>query len=466
MKTFPVSYFNKGVEARISGYLLSGSTGFSFMTSLGYNFKVTQSGTSTNYVGNDVTAVPVTGLNDVDQVVIEVAKDASYFRFAEDDKWLSLNLEGIGSITTLLNSFYNLSSMTTFECDADLGAVTGMYQGWRNCVGLTSFPSINTASVTVFSRVWQDCAGLTSFPSINTSSTVTINNNWAGCSSLTSFPALDYSNATSISWSWSNCTSLTYFEGTLDFRLVTSLDGVFYNCDDTLKYPASTGTSVRDGDNALAGIWTNVSNGLISVWEMDETSGTVCNDSHGSNTGNITGPTVNQPGIVGKCYYYDGVNDRTNIGYASELRLNGDFSISIWMKPVLGGSSDYPTVFNQKGGWTIQSDIGSTQCRWEKDDQVEWSAIKWEYDEWVHAVITYSSGSMKAYNNGLLTRSKSFTYVDHTSTENIQFGRPSGDAWSYYTGYIDQTAVWNETLTQEQVTALYNEGNGLPYTAW
>jgi hypothetical protein len=103
---------------------------------------------------------------------------------------------------------------------------------------------------------WSYCSKLTSFPQIDISNVTSISTNWAYCSSLTTFPELDYSNITNLHNTWYACNKLECMSGTLDFRNVTNNINTFIYCSNLIN-PASTGTTVRDGDDALSGIWTN-----------------------------------------------------------------------------------------------------------------------------------------------------------------------------------------------------------------
>jgi hypothetical protein len=35
--------------------------------------------------------------------------------------------------------------------------------------------------------------------------------------------------------------------------------------------------------------------------------------------------------------------------------------------------------------------------------------------------------------------------------------------WIYFDGYIDEFGIWDKVITQEEITTLYNNGNGLFY---
>ena len=59
-------------------------------------------------------------------------------------------------------------------------------------------------------------------------------------------------------------------------------------------------------------------------------------------------------------------------------------------------------------------------------------------------------GQLGSYNYALTNGCNIYSWVDSYSTS----GR-------YFDGLIDQAALWNRVLTAEEITTLYNGGNGL-----
>lgn len=212
--------------------LLTDTTDFAFQTDAGVNIIIVQDGITSRFAGNGATDVTITGVDDASEIDIFLDGKPTFFKFKSDDH-LTINLKDVGSITTLANSFDGLASMTTFECDANFSNVEQIQATWKNCSGITSFPSINTSNIYNFSYTWQGCLSITSFPSIDVSSGLT-------------FPQ-----------TWRNCTALICIGGTLDFTNLTNGILTFGGSTNSLVQPAATGTNVRSGDNALAGTWTN-----------------------------------------------------------------------------------------------------------------------------------------------------------------------------------------------------------------
>ncbi len=229
-ETLKVANVFKPSHPEIIGFLLPGHVQFNFETDAGSLYSVTQNGIIRTYGGVGGTQV-VSGLDDANEISIKLISNNTYFKF-RSNSWLSLNLKEIGDITILLESFKYLELLEVFECDADLSKVTNIRMAWMHCDKLPSFPSINTSSV-----IYMDAA-------------------WYYCYELVSFPAIDTSSVMDIRAAWGYCGKLKCIAGTLDFTNTPELIQAFIYCY-ALEQPASTGTPVRDGIDALAGIWTN-----------------------------------------------------------------------------------------------------------------------------------------------------------------------------------------------------------------
>jgi hypothetical protein len=79
----------------------------------------------------------------------------------------------------------------------------------------------------------------------------------------------------------------------------------------------------------LNGKAQDLTTGLISVWELDETGGTVVNDALNSHNGtNVGSAEVNITGKLNKCYDFDGINDI--VDFNTKLISGFPFSLSIW----------------------------------------------------------------------------------------------------------------------------------------
>lgn len=84
---------------------------------------------------------------------------------------------------------------------------------------------------------------------------------------------------------------------------------------------------------------------------------------------------------------------------------------------------------------------------------------------WIHYVFTRSADGteMKIYKNGALNNTASnLTARNADNNGKFTIGQNIGQ-WSPRNGDIDEVWVWKTTLTADDVTSLYNWGNGLQY---
>jgi hypothetical protein len=79
---------------------------------------------------------------------------------------------------------------------------------------------------------------------------------------------------------------------------------------------------------------------------------------------------------------------------------------------------------------------------------------------WKHIVIGYNGTDMLMYQNGTLNYKLSVVLA--TANSSLFFGKIY-DPTVNYTGIIDEVAIYNRTLAQNEVTDLYNSGSGIFY---
>ena len=218
---------------------------------------------------------------------------------------------------------------------------------------------------------------------------------------------------------------------------------------------------------------------LISIWEMDETSGTTMFDSHGSNDGEISATvTINQTGIINKSYYFDATDDRIIVPHSSTLSPSGDMSFAAWVK---GTTVDGAfIVIMNKDAVTSNRQFTFAIDNYKYPRLYFFSSsgysgrlsnTKVMDGNWYYIVATYtaSNGLINFYVNGSLangTQDATTSGGMNSGTADMWVGyRSYGSATRMYGNY-DQLAIWNKLLSTDEISLLYNSGNGLPYSEW
>jgi len=82
----------------------------------------------------------------------------------------------------------------------------------------------------------------------------------------------------------------------------------------------------------------------VSLWHMDETSGTTMNDSTGTNAGSLSNVTLGVPGLVNTGYSFDGVSSIVTVPDNSSLDpgvSNFSFTVSAQFTLIPSKGNDY-----------------------------------------------------------------------------------------------------------------------------
>ena len=222
---------------------------------------------------------------------------------------------------------------------------------------------------------------------------------------------------------------------------------------------------------------------LISYWKMDESSGDMI-DAHGSNDGTVNGATQNvADGILNTCYSFDGSNDEVTVPDDATLDISTNFSAFIWIK-------------NNNAASTNDNDFAF--CRWDHNNNRQWAiasnpsggvriylgtstTVRKQYntttdltdDTWHLIGFTFDSGTLKVYVDGVerttgddLVKSTdlSITTIDATN-EPLTVGarQRNGNEENFFNSNIDEISFWGRTLSDTDISDLWNSGNGLAY---
>lgn len=227
--------------------------------------------------------------------------------------------------------------------------------------------------------------------------------------------------------------------------------------------------------SAFASVDLNSS--LVVWWKLDEASGTTVNNEVGNN-GTSSNATVNQTGLINKAYSFNGSNT-TITSATGSISGNPSFSYSFWFKtsdvtrdhgiiqPTGTGGTGSNT---EQTAYYIRLSNGKVFINLYQGQSIETTdGSLFTNNTWHHVVVTKASGS----TNGTTTiyvdgSSKALTYTVSGVTPNYPSGNlvvgiNAGGIGSYYSGLVDGFGMWSKVLNSDEVTTLYNNGNGLDY---
>jgi len=226
------------------------------------------------------------------------------------------------------------------------------------------------------------------------------------------------------------------------------------------------------------------SQNLLNYWKFDEESGTSASDEVGSDTFTLSGNNISfgASGKLSRGLYFDGSssNDHAELpaGWvSSDLNIA---TINFWAYITSSGSRQ---IFNScKSGnahFQIRCDSGKFAVHMggfggglgmSFSDTTTLSSF---LNTWLMITAVWSKGvSVGLYING----SPRSTNIDYGTlslanfpvnpTNKTYIGRDTRHDYDSQTmkGYVDELGVWGKVLSSQEITDLYNSGNGLGYS--
>ena len=196
---------------------------------------------------------------------------------------------------------------------------------------------------------------------------------------------------------------------------------------------------------------------LVGYWKMNETSGSTVADSSGNgNNGTATGTSI-ADGVLGKARVFNGSSDfvsitnqvlkqTPNLTFEAWFKQNSTSTYQniIWATPAGPGSG---IALNIDRRVIFQLDLVTGDYR-----AYQTNTNAYELNVWNHVVGVYSNGIFRIFLNGneqtisLLGGSGSGDFIGET---NYYIGyEPSAN---YFKGSIDDVAVYNRALTNEEI---------------
>lgn len=172
------------------------------------------------------------------------------------------------------------------------------------------------------------------------------------------------------------------------------------------------------------------------------------------------GATLDNNGKLGKCYYFDGTDDRITV---SGLSLPNVWSYSCWIYSATSSRSwEAVIMLNSTGG---DSDLqlgfytypGGNRIQNTANGQYN-SGIAWTYGVWHHFCGTFDGSNLKTYIDGILINTKAIT-ASLLSRTNLTIGARSTNAANttastFFQGKLNDVRIYDHCLSLMEVKEL------------
>jgi hypothetical protein len=219
------------------------------------------------------------------------------------------------------------------------------------------------------------------------------------------------------------------------------------------------------------------SNGLVGWWPFN---GNADDESGNGNNGTVNGATLTTDrfGNTNQAYSFDG-NDWIELNLLPAINNSNELAVSVWVKSTGTNSNTNCSVgcaqyyfsrgYDGGNGFNISTNQGNTPYfaggvnggfnggQWAQDP----NNTLIPHSQWNHLLLNYDGINIKLYVNGSLVGTTPYTTnVGVGNTTNAVFGRQFINNYSYFAvGKIDDGAIWNRALSQQEISDLYNANN-------
>lgn len=264
-----------------------------------------------------------------------------------------------------------------------------------------------------------------------------------------------------------------------DYTEITTTSTTSTTSSTTTTSTTGAGGTTTTTTTIMSGLTTN----LISVYELDETSGTNVVDAYGLNNFINSGALINQTGIIGTSYHFTPNNFLSNndASLPFGFERTDSFSVSIWINKdtttnnIFIGNMAHDSLYR---GWQISGTDNVTfilRNSFATNNRilVSTSASSLGIGSWHHVVCTYDGTSLASgchiYIDGVdmtLTVGTDALTATIIPTNNLTYIGCFANYDTFYTGYMDQLAIWGRELSLSDVLQLYNSGSGLSSISW
>lgn len=202
----------------------------------------------------------------------------------------------------------------------------------------------------------------------------------------------------------------------------------------------------------------------IGYWRFGEASGTTATNESGGAAGTYDGVGLGTDGaIVGdsnKAATFNGSGSYVYVANAYDFPGTQAFSIEVWVKPSsLSGTRrivSHRTTGSSPTGYRLAL----------KDSSIEFDRINsgsisggvavaamTSTGQWAHIVGTYDGGQLRLYLDGVAVSNVASTGSIVASSADLVFGAASGGEDYFFSGVLDEVAIYDHALTAERVGA-------------
>jgi len=207
---------------------------------------------------------------------------------------------------------------------------------------------------------------------------------------------------------------------------------------------------------------------IAGMWLFDEGSGKIAADFSGNkNDGTLMNNAKWVAGKFGQALSFDGINAYVNIPNSDSLNPTSAITMAAWIQPVTVTNITYIEIMRQDSGdkrklFSFQLNgtqltlgLNTAGAYWETDFAI--AAKDYTDEKWHHVVYTYDGAKAIFYKDGSVVNSQAHSGKIAVETAPLMIGTCTASG-EWFTGLIDEVAMFNVALAEADVKALMNQG--------
>ncbi len=200
----------------------------------------------------------------------------------------------------------------------------------------------------------------------------------------------------------------------------------------------------------------------VSKWDFNEGAGPTAGDGAGSNNGDLVGNTgwsTDTPDGSGASLAFDGSGDYVRVSDHSSLHLTGQLTLMAWVKETAIGQ--YAKVISRRSGYYfyfLGVDNGQPYGGIGDDvtHAVTGKSLLMSLDHWNHLAFVYDDAidRMFLHFDGTERANLVMESLPATVGVDLSIGADSEGTASYFTGDVDDVAVYDRALSDAEIRGL------------
>lgn len=216
--------------------------------------------------------------------------------------------------------------------------------------------------------------------------------------------------------------------------------------------------------------------GLVGHWSFDDRVGSPAADDDGTpnpvrNGLPVDGAKLNPRGQLDGAVRLDGAGSYVDVPFQVLADEAPAYTASAWVRPDQVGQGRQ-TVLESSGSWAVSVELAEGTGHLKYSIETTGTSVVAESDvtpaagQWHHVAVTYDAqtGGSALYLDG--QELTSFVDAKETATgvladtDGLHVGTYRGADDRFLAGAIDDVAVWNRVLGQDELAQLWSDGDG------